>query len=84
MVRALLRTAGLALLAMGFVTTFRGLERSAPEFKAPAPSGGNWESEESFAAGDERPNEPSIFMVGSNETTTTSETPSMPHFTQEE
>jgi len=69
---------------MGFVATFRGLERSAPEFKPPAPSSGKWESEESFATGDERPNEPTIFMVGSNEATATSETASAPHFAQDE
>jgi len=81
--RALVRTAAFALLAMGFVATFRGLERSAPEFKPPAPSNGNWDSEESFSSGDERPNEPSIFMmVGSNEPTSVA--PSMPHFTQDE
>ena len=80
--RALLRTAGFALLAFGFVTTVRSLEASAPEFKAPAPSGGNWESEESFSGGDERPNEPSVFMLDSaNATGSTG--PQIPSFLRE-
>jgi hypothetical protein len=78
-----LSTAGFALLGLGFVTTVRSLERSAPEFKAPAPSGGTWESEESFSGGDERPNEPSIFMVEpANATASTG--PQIPSFMREE
>jgi hypothetical protein len=73
----------LALLAAAFFTTFRALEGSAPEFKPPAPSSGTWESEDSFGSGDERPNEPSIFMVESA-SSTPSASAQIPSFMREE
>src|SRR5262249_12489685 len=61
--RPLLGTAGLAVLATVIVGGFARLEGGAPRWTPPAPSAGQWPSEEAFGAGDIRPNEPSIFMV---------------------
>jgi hypothetical protein len=77
----LLKAAG-CVLAMAFcVMTFRSLGPAAAEFKPPAPSAGDWDHE---GPGDERPNEPSIFMVDQKDLAPTLEKPSTPDFGPEE
>ena len=57
------------------VMTFRSLEPATAEFKPPAPSAGDWDHE---GPGDERVNEPSIFMVDQKDLPATSEKSSTP------
>jgi hypothetical protein len=66
--RGLLAIVGTSVVLVGVGGALRSLGPTAPEFEAPSPSGGHWSREGDFRPGDERPNEPTVFMANSTPT----------------